>query len=56
MVKKLRAEKSSIEQELANFKNNEKEKFTLNTKHWEQTCNDLTREINSYQGEINEKD
>lgn len=56
MVRKLRADKASVEQDLAAFKASEKKQIYSNTKHLEQTCEDLTRELNNAHGEIADKD
>jgi len=56
IVRKLRAEKASAEQDLASFRASDKERFNTNTRHWEQTCEDLTRELNNAHSEIADKE
>lgn len=56
MLRKLRADKMSLEQELTHLKTSDKEKITAKTKHWEQTCDDLTRELNNAHSELAERD
>lgn len=55
-VRKLRAEKTLIEQELIALKDAEKERHTQQTKRWEQTCDDLTKELTNAHDEIAERE
>ena len=56
MIRKLRAEKASVEQELAALKASEKERMVSQNRHWEQTCDDLTKELTNAHGELAERD
>ena len=56
MIRKLRAEKTSVEQELAALKNSEKDRMQSQNKHWEQTCEDLMKELTNAHGELADRD
>lgn len=56
MIRKLRAEKTSVEQELAALKNSEKDRMQSQNKHWEQTCEDLMKELKNAHGELADRD
>jgi hypothetical protein len=55
MIRKLRAEKASIEQELAALKTSEKDRMQSQNKHWEQTCDDLMKELTNAHEELAER-
>ena len=55
MIRKLRAEKASKEQELAALKTSEKDRMQSQNKHWEQTCDDLMKELTNAHEELAER-
>lgn len=56
MVRKLRAEKAGLESDFKSLQTNEKDKMASTTKHWEQTCEDLTRELTDAHGAIADRE
>ena len=56
MIRKLRAEKATLEAELTTLRANERDKIASTSKHWEKTCDDLTREIGNAHSDLAERE